>query len=199
MKGYSDWMGALIEALVKLPGIGRRSAERIIFYFLKTRKEEVRHLAQLLIAAKENIHFCKICNNFASDEICEVCANSGRDKGIICVVEDPKDVVAVEKTGSYSGTYHVLLGSLSALDGIGPQEIEIQKLLDRIKCENVREIILATNPNTEGETTALYLSHLLKPLNINVTRIARGVPVGSNLEFIDQATIIRALEGRVPA
>lgn len=198
MKGYSDWMGALVEALIKLPGIGRRSAERIIFYFLKTSKEEVRHLSQLLIAAKENIHFCKVCNNFASESLCEVCLNPGRDKSIICVVEDPKDVVAVEKTGNYSGSYHVLLGSLSALDGIGPQEIEIQKLVDRIKSSQIREVILATNPNTEGDTTALYLSKLLKPLKVQVTRIARGVPVGSSLEFIDQATIARAFDGRLP-
>lgn len=198
MKGYSEWMGALVEALIKLPGIGRRSAERIIFYFLKARKEEVRHLSQLLIAAKENIHFCKICNNFASEDLCEICSNPGRDKSLICVVEDPKDVVALEKSGSYSGTYHVLLGSLSALDGIGPQEIEIQKLLERVQKSPVREVILATNPNTEGDTTALYLARLLKPLKIHVTRIARGVPVGSNLEFIDQATLSRALEGRLP-
>ncbi len=199
VKGYSEWMSALIEALIKLPGIGRRSAERIIFYFLKAKKSEVIRLAELLIAAKENIRFCQTCNNFSAATYCDICEDSGRDRGLMCVVEDPKDVVAIEKSGSYSGVYHVLLGSLSALDGIGPAEIEIQKLLERLNKQKVREIILATNPNTEGETTALYLSRLLKPQGIKITRIARGVPVGSNIEFVDQATLSRAFEGRAPA
>lgn len=199
MKGYSEWMSALIEALIKLPGIGRRSAERIIFYFLKTKKSEVIRLAELLIAAKENIKFCETCNNFSAALHCEICDDAGRDRGLMCVVEDPKDVVAIEKSGSYSGVYHVLLGSLSALDGIGPAEIEIQKLLERLNKQKVREVIIATNPNTEGETTALYLSRILKPQKIKITRIARGVPVGSNIEFVDQATLSRAFEGRLPA
>jgi len=199
MKKYADWMGALVEGLVKLPCIGRRSAERIVFYLLKTRKEEVLRLADLLKTVKENVFFCELCHNFSDHKICEICSDPGRDKGMICVVEDPKDVIAIEKTGTYVGVYHVLLGALSALDGIGPAEIQVQGLLDRIKSGKVREVILATNPNTEGETTALYIAKMMKPLKIKVTRIARGVPVGSNIEFVDQATLSRSLEGRLPA
>ncbi|HTL47734.1 MAG TPA: recombination mediator RecR [Verrucomicrobiae bacterium] len=199
MRGYSEWMGDLVQALSKLPGIGRKSAERIVFYLLKSKREEVQRLSALMMNAKENIFFCEICHNFANAKICEICANPGRDKGVICVVEDPKDVLSVEKTQHFFGTYHVLLGALSALDGIGPDEIQIPGLVERVKKGTVREVILATNPNTEGETTALYISKLLKPLKIQVTRIARGVPVGSNLEYVDQATLARALEGRLPA
>jgi recombination protein RecR len=199
MKGYSDWMGDLVQALNKLPGIGRKSAERIVFHILKSKREDVQRLAALMTAAKENVFFCEICHNFADSKICDICANASRDKGVICVVEDPKDVVFIEKTQHFFGTYHVLLGVLSALDGVGPDQIQIQGLLDRIKKNPVREVILATNPNTEGETTALYISKVLKPFKIQVTRIARGVPVGSNLEYVDQATLARALEGRLPA
>jgi recombination protein RecR len=198
MKGYADWMAQLIESLVKLPGIGRRSAERIVFHLLKTNKLEVSRLSTLIQAVKDNILFCETCHNFANTKICHICNDSGRDRGIICVVEDPKDVIAVEKTGSYVGVYHVLLGALSALDGIGPDEIQIMDLMKRIKEGKVREVILATNPNTEGETTALYLTKLLHGLNVKITRIARGIPVGSHIEYADQATLSRALEGRLP-
>lgn len=198
MRGYAEWMSKLVEALSKLPGIGRRSAERIVFYLLRTSREEVSTLAQLLQAVKANVSFCRICHNFSDGEICHLCSDAGRDPGLICVVEDPKDVIAVEKTGAYAGLYHVLLGSLSALEGIGPDEIQIADLLKRIKDSRVREIILATNPNTEGETTALYLAKVLKPFGIKTTRIARGIPVGSHLEYTDQATLSRALEGRLP-
>lgn len=207
MKGYADWMGQLIEALSKLPGIGRRSAERIVFHLLKTNKQDVSKLAGLILSVKENVYFCEICHNFANSKICHICNDPGRDRGIICVVEDPKDVIAIEKTGSYAGVYHVLLGALSALDGIGPDEIQIADLLKRIKEGKVREVILATNPNTEGETTALFLTKLFKDLsaksgsasngNLKITRIARGIPVGSHIEYADQATLSRALEGRV--
>lgn len=199
MKGYADWMGQLIEALVRLPGIGRRSAERIVFHLLKDKRDEVRKLASLLLAVKENVFFCETCHNFADSKTCYICSDPGRDRGVICVVEDPKDVIAIEKTGTYVGIYHVLLGVLSALEGIGPDEIRIADLLKRIKEEKVREVILATNPNTEGETTALYLSKVLKPFHLKITRIARGIPVGSHIEYTDQATLSRALEGRVPA
>ncbi|MBI3306443.1 MAG: recombination protein RecR [Candidatus Omnitrophica bacterium] len=199
MKGYAEWMERLIEALTKFPAIGRRSAERIVFYLLKTRREEVQELAALLKAVKENVHFCSLCHNFADHETCHICSDPGRDRGMICVVEDPKDVLAIEKTGTYVGVYHVLLGALSALDGIGPGEIQIADLLKRVKEGKVREVILATNPNTEGETTALYLAKMLKSLHVKITRIARGIPVGSNIEFIDQATLSRSLEGRLPA
>ena len=199
MKGYADWMSQLVEALVKLPGIGRRSAERIVFHLLKTQKAEVSKLSALLTAVKENVFFCELCHNFADQKHCYICSDPGRDRGLICVVEDPKDVIAIEKTGTYVGIYHVLLGVLSPLEGVGPDEIQIAGLLRRIKEEKVREVILATNPNTEGETTALYLSKILKPFNIKVTRIARGIPVGSHIEYTDQATLSRALEGRLPA
>jgi recombination protein RecR len=199
MKGYSEWMSKLITALSRLPGIGKRSAERIVFYLLRTRPEEVEELATLLTAVKEKTLFCEVCHNFSDEKICHICSDPGRDKGMICVVEDPKDVVAIEKAGTFVGVYHVLLGALSALEGIGPSELQISGLLKRIKENKVREVILATNPNTEGETTALYLAKVLQPLKVKITRIARGIPVGSLVEFMDQATLSRALEGRVPA
>ena len=199
MKGYADWMAQLVEALTKLPGIGRKSAERIVFHLLKTSKQEALRLSSLITSVKENIFFCQICHNFADNQICHICADSGRDHGLICVVEDPKDVIAVEKTGSFAGVYHVLLGVLSPLEGIGPDEIHIGDLLKRVKQDKAREVILATNPNTEGEATAIYLGKVLKPLHVKVTRIARGIPVGSHIEYTDQATLSRALEGRLPA
>lgn len=198
MRGYADWMSQLIEALARLPGIGRRSAERIVFYLLKSNREEVERLSRLLISVKKNVTFCKACSNFADAELCCICADPGRDRGLICVVEDPKDIIAIEKTGTYVGLYHVLLGFLSALEGIGPDEIRIAELVRRVRENKVREVILATNPNTEGETTALYLAEILKPLKVKVSRIARGVPVGGHIEYTDQATLSRALEGRLP-
>ena len=198
MRGYAEWMSKLVEALTKLPGIGKKSAERIVFHLLKTSREEVSGLSKLLLAVKENVSFCKTCHNFADSEICHICSDAGRDKGLVCVVEDPKDVISVEKTGVFAGVYHVLLGSLSALEGIGPDEIQIADLLRRVKEQKVREVILATNPNTEGETTALYLGKVLKPLGLKVTRIARGIPVGSHIEYTDQATLSRSLDGRLP-
>lgn len=197
-RGYADWMSQLVDALVRLPGIGRRSAERIVFYLLRANREEVLKLASLLHAVKENVFFCEICHNFSDAKICHICSDPGRDRSLICVVEDPKDVIAIEKTGSYVGVYHVLLGALSALEGVGPNEIQIPGLLRRVKEENLREIILATNPNTEGETTALYLAKILKPFKVKITRIARGIPVGSHIEYADQATLSRAFQGRAP-
>ena len=196
MKGYSDWMSQLVGALSRLPGIGRRSAERIVFYLLKTRREEVEELAHLLKAVKENVIFCEICHNFSDQKICHICRDPGRDQGLICVVEDPKDVIAIEKTGAFVGVYHVLLGALSALEGIGPGELRIQDLVERIKKRRVREVILATNPNTEGETTALYIAKILKPLSVKISRIAHGIPVGSMVEYADQATLSRAMAHR---
>ena len=195
MKGYSAWMGDLIEALNRLPGIGRRSAERMVFYLLKAPKAEVLRLASLLNSIKENVFFCETCHNFSDGKLCHICSDPGRDHGLVCVVEDPKDVVAIEKTGSFAGVYHVLLGALSPLEGIGPDEIQIGDLVKRVKDGKIREVILATNPNTEGETTALYLAKILKS-SVKVTRIARGIPIGSHIEYTDQATLSRALEGR---
>lgn len=196
MKGYADWMAQLVEALSRFPGIGRRSAERMVFYLLRANRDEVAKLSSLLTAVKENVFFCKTCHNFADREICYICSDPGRDNGVICVVEDPKDVIAIEKTGAYIGVYHVLLGVLSALEGVGPEDIRISDLLKRVKESKVREVILATNPNTEGEMTALYLAKVLKPRGVKITRIARGIPMGSQIEFTDQATLSRALEGR---
>lgn len=192
-------MAQLVDALAKLPAIGRRSAERIVFHLLKANREEVANLARSILAVKENVFFCDLCHNFSDQKICHICSDPGRDQGMICVVEDPKDVIAIEKTGIYTGVYHVLLGSLSALDGIGPEEIQIADLIRRVKEGRIREMILATNPNTEGETTALYLAKIMKSYQVKVTRIARGVPIGSHIEYSDQATLSRALEGRVPA
>ena len=189
-------MARLIEALNRLPGIGQRSAERIIFYLLKSPLEESSHLADLLKEVREGTRFCKVCNNLSDAETCRVCENPTRDRGLLCVVEDPKDVVSIEKTGAYHGLYHVLLGSLSPLEGVGPEELRIQNLLRRVKQEKFREVILATNPNTEGEITALYISEVLKPYGVKASRIARGIPVGSAIEYMDPATLQRSLEGR---
>ncbi len=199
MRAYSNLMTQLIEALSKLPGIGRRSAERIVFYLLKTRKDETLVLGELIRQLRESVTFCSVCHNFSDQKICHICSDPARDQGVICVVEDPKDVSAIEKTGEYAGVYHVLLGALSPLDGIGPEQIMVYDLLDRVKKKKIREIILATNPNTEGDTTALYLARVLAPLKVKVTRIARGIPVGSHIEYTDQATLSRALSGRQPA
>jgi recombination protein RecR len=196
MKAYSELMTKLVESLSRLPGIGKRSAERIVFYLLKTKKEEVLVLGTLIQQLRESVIFCGVCHNFSDQKICHICSDAGRDQGLICVVEDPKDVAAIEKTGGYSGVYHVLLGALSPLDGIGPDQICIADLLERVKQKKIREIILATNPNTEGDTTALYLAKVLAPSKVKTTRLARGIPVGSHIEYTDQATLARALSGR---
>lgn len=196
IRGYTERMAQLVEALNRLPGIGRKSAERIIFYLLKSPLEESTHLAGLLKRVKVETRFCKRCHNLSDHETCRVCEDPARDHGLLCIVEDPKDVVSIEKTGSYSGLYHVLLGSLSPLEGVGPEELRLRDLLRRIKEESIREAILATNPNTEGETTALYIAEILKPYPVKLTRIARGIPVGSAIEYMDPATLQRALEGR---
>ena len=189
-------MSQLVSALSKLPGVGRRSAERMVFYLLKSKREEVEELSRLLTAVKDNVLFCEACHNFSDQKICHICRDPGRDRGLICIVEDPKDVIAIEKTGVFVGIYHVLLGALSALEGIGPGELRIQDLTERIKKGRVREVILATNPNTEGETTALYIAKALKPYSVKVTRIAHGIPVGSMVEYADQATLSRAMDHR---
>ena len=196
MKNYPDFLFQLINAISKLPGIGKRSAERIVFYLLKTRAEEVQQLSVLLGDLRKKTLFCERCHFFSDEKLCHVCSDPGRDQGIICVVEDAKDVIAFEKTGTFMGTYHVLLGALSALEGIGPSELQIQKLIERVKAQKVREVVIATNPNTDGETTALYLAKVLKQMGVKASRIAHGVPVGSLVEFSDQATLSRALEGR---
>ena len=195
-RGYSTRMGKLIEALNRLPGIGQRSAERIVFYLLKTPLEETLQLGELLKEVRSETRFCKDCHNLSDAEVCRICEDPARDRGLLCVVEDPKDVVSMEKAGSYNGLYHVLLGRLSPLEGVGPEELKIRNLIRRVKEEKFREVILAMNPNTEGETTALYLAEVLKPLDTQVSRLARGIPVGSAIEFMDPATLQRSLEGR---
>jgi recombination protein RecR len=192
----SDSLNQLIEEFSQLPGIGRKSAQRLALYILKLPKDEVIKIAQALVNVKEKMKYCSNCWNFTETDPCEICRSSKRDTNIICVVEEPSDVLALEKTHEYKGLYHVLGGSLSPLEGIGPDDLKIKELLTRIS-PTVEEIILALNPDIEGEASTIYLSRLLKPLGVKVTRLARGIPIGGDLEFADEATLTRALEGRV--
>ena len=185
----------LIEQFARLPGIGRKSAQRLAFYVLDMPEEKAREFAQAILDAHEKIHTCKVCCNLTDDELCPVCRSGSRDKSTICVVEEPKDVFALERAGEYNGLYHVLHGAISPLSGIGPDQLRIKELLNRAK-EGVREVILATNPDVQGEATAVYLSRLLTPLGIKVTRIAHGVPVGGELEYTDDVTLMKSIEGR---
>lgn len=189
---------AVIE-LSKLPGIGRKTAQRLVFYLLKTQRPEVEMLAQALLALKDNVQHCSQCFNLTESDPCALCANPKREHGLICVVEEANDVLALENTSEYRGLYHVLGGALSPLDGIGPDDLRIRELLQRLQTSSagISEVILATNPNTEGEATAIYLLNLIKPLGIKISRLARGLPVGGDLEFTDEVTLSRALTGRV--
>lgn len=197
MSAYSDLLTRLMKAFATLPGIGPKSSERIVIHLLKSSDAEVREIARLMIETKEKTFFCEQCRNLSSNKICHICEDPSRDRSVVCVVGDPKDVASIEKTGSYKGLYHVLFGALSPIEGIGPEELRLDQLLRRIHEEKIKEVILATNPNTEGDTTALYLAECLKGgEQVKVTRIARGVPVGSHLEYVDQATLQRAMEGR---
>ena len=191
----SNSMNKAVEELSRLPGIGKKSAQRLVFYLLKIPREEVSELAQSLINVKDKAAYCSICFNITESDPCAICTNPGRDKSIICVVEEANDVVAFEKTGDFKGLYHVLGGTLSPLDGIGPDDLKIRELIVRL-ADEVKEVILANNPNTEGEATALYITKLIKPLGIKMTRIARGIPVGTDLEYADEITLSKALEGR---
>ncbi|HWP47114.1 MAG TPA: recombination mediator RecR [Candidatus Limnocylindrales bacterium] len=193
---YTESVAKLIDELVKLPGIGEKTAQRLTFFLLKMPVEDVRRLAKALIDLKEKIGYCSECGNLTEKELCNICSDPRRDRKVICVVEEPNDLLAIEKTGGYKGVYHVLMGSLSPLEGVGPDDIQIKSLLNRIQRESRNEIILATNPNVEGEATAMYISRLLKPLGIKITRIAHGIPVGGDLEYADEVTMARALEGR---
>lgn len=186
----------LVKRLSQLPGIGRKTAQRLAMYILKLPRDEVVSLAKAIVSAKDRVKYCSTCYNITEDDPCIICASPKRDRSSICVVGEPSDVFALEKTNEYNGLYHVLGGALSPLDGVGPEGLRIKELLSRITPE-LREIILALNPNVEGETTALYISKLLKPLGVKVSRIARGVPIGSELEHSDEATLARALEGRI--
>ena len=195
MAYYAKPLERLIEELSRLPGIGPKTAQRLAFYILKMPEERVSSLAEAILQAKESITYCSICGNLTDVDPCSICEAPYRDKNVIMVVEDPKDVVAIEKTRDYKGLYHVLHGAISPLEGIGPDDIKIKELLARITPE-VKEIILATNPNVEGEATAMYLAKLLKPLDVKVTRIAHGIPMGGDLEYADEVTLTKALEGR---
>ncbi|MCX6374864.1 MAG: recombination mediator RecR [Armatimonadetes bacterium] len=193
---YPKPLAKLVGALEKLPGIGPKSAQRMAFYILKTSDEEARALTEAINEVKEKITQCKVCFNFADRDLCEICSSDKRDKTTICVVSEPRDVIAMEKTNEYRGVYHVLQGVISPMDGIGPEMLRIRELQQRITTDSISEVILATNPTIEGDTTAMYLAGILKPLGVKVTRIAHGMPVGGDLDYADQATLIRALEWR---
>jgi recombination protein RecR len=193
---YPEPVARLIDALQRLPGIGPKTAQRLTFYLLKRPAEEVRELGDALVAMKEKITYCRVCFNVTDEDPCRICGDPRRDPNVICVVEEPNDLLAMERTGEFRGRYHVLLGALSPLDGIGPDDLKIRELLARLEGKEMAEVILATNPNVEGEATALYLAKLLRPLAVRITRIARGLPVGGDLEYADQVTLSKALEGR---
>lgn len=193
---YSGHINKLIEELASLPGIGGKSAQRLAFYLIGLPKERVKRLADSIVDARENVQYCKKCFTLTDGDICPICANENRDHKTIMVVENARDLAAYEKTGKYDGVYHVLHGAISPMLGIGPGDIKLTELVQRLQSEQVDEVIIATNSSLEGETTAMYISKLIKPTGIKVTRIASGVPVGGDLEYIDEVTLLRALEGR---
>lgn len=200
MNNNSDTLETLIEQFSKLPQIGRKTALRLAMFITRQPREEVEKFSQALIDTKDKLKFCKVCCNITEFDVCRICDSAKRSDTVICVVEEPQDVIAIEKTNEFKGKYHVLHGIISPLDGIGPNEIRIKELLSRLNSSNgtrVEELILALNPTVEGETTILYLSRLIKPFEIKITRIARGIPIGSDLEFADEVTLAKALEGRV--
>ena len=196
MSFFPASLETLIDKFAALPGIGRKSAQRLAFHVLSLPETEALSFAQAITDAKSSVHCCRICQNLTEGDICAICESDRRDKGTICVVSEPRDVLSIERGQEYNGTYHVLHGVLSPMSHVGPDDIRIKELLVRVAEENVEEVIMATNPDTEGEATAMYISRLLKPFNIRVTRLAYGIPVGSNLEFADDATLNRAIEGR---
>lgn len=196
MSNYTESIEKLIGALNRLPGIGRRSSERIIGYILDASVDEIKNLSESISKVKNSVRFCRICNNLSESELCRICEDNRRQKDIICIVEKPSDVTAIEKAGNFSGVYHVLMGSISPLEGRGPADLKIDNLLHRIKENNIKEIIIATDADTEGETTAIYLTKLIKPLGVGLSRIGLGLPVGSNLEYADSTTLSKALESR---
>jgi recombination protein RecR len=189
-------MARLVEELAKLPGIGPKTAQRLAFYIISGSKANAESLAEAIVEAKEKIIYCSICSNLTEENPCRLCSSGGRDGSMICVVEEPKDVIAIERTREFKGLYHVLHGAISPIDGIGPGDIKVKELLERLRDDRVQEIILATDPNVEGEATAMYLARLLKPLGVKVTRMAHGMPVGGDLEYVDEVTLAKALEGR---
>ncbi len=193
---YSGYINRLIEELSSLPGIGSKSAQRLAFYLINQPKETVKRLADTMVEAREKVRYCTVCCTLTDQEICPICSNAKRDHGTIMVVENTRDLAAYEKTGKFNGVYHVLHGAISPMLGVGPNDIRLKELMQRLQSEQVEEVIIATNSSLEGETTAMYISKLIKPTGIKVTRIASGVPVGGDLEYIDEVTLLRALEGR---
>ena len=196
MKEFPNAMERLTEQFARLPGIGGKTAQRLAFFVLGLPNEEAQAFADAIVEAKKTVKTCPVCQNLTDAEICPVCADPNRDHGIVCVVAEPKDVIAMERAREYRGTYHVLHGVISPLNHVGPNEIRVKELLARMENGEVREVIMATNPDVEGEATAMYLSRLLRPLGVKVTRLAYGIPVGSRLEYTDEVTLLRALEGR---
>lgn len=196
MPDYAPTITKLIDELKRLPGIGQKTAQRLAFHLLREDREQALALAEAIREAKEKIRECSVCNNITDTDPCQYCTSVTRSRGTICVVEEPPNIVAVEKTRQYNGLYHVLGGALSPLQGVGPEQLKIKSLIERLKGGQVEEIILATNPTAEGEATAVYLSKLIKPLGVRVTRIAMGIPVGSDLEYADEVTMMKAMEGR---
>ena len=197
MKGFPQSMNTLVNEFSKMPGIGPKTAQRLAFFILKGSEGDAKNLADAILKVKDKVRFCKTCNNLSDSEICDICSNPSRDKHILCVVEEPNDVISIEKMQRYNGVYHVLLGELSPLDGVGPKDLKIDELIKRAKKNRIKEVIIATDSNTEGEATALYIIKVLRPSGVKLTRIASGIPVGANLEYADQATLTRAFEGRV--
>ncbi|MFM7685149.1 MAG: recombination mediator RecR [Actinomycetota bacterium] len=196
MAHYTQPVQALIDELGRLPGVGPKSAQRIAFHLLKLPNDDVARLARAITEAKAKVRFCARCWNVAEQEHCPICLDDRRDPGVICVVEESRDIVALEKTGEFKGRYHVLQGAMSPLEGIGPEQLRMKELFARIEPEDVREVILCTNPNTEGEVTAMYIARMMKPFGVRITRLASGLPVGGDLEYADELTLGRALEGR---
>lgn len=196
MSRYTESIEKLIESLIKFPGVGRRSAERIVNYIISAPRLEIQALIEALSKTKNNVRFCSVCNNLSEEDLCRVCKDERRLKDTICIVGKPSDVTAIEKAGTYHGHYHVLLGSISPLEGRGPGDLKIEGLLERVKRNQIKEVIIATDADTEGEITAIYLTKLLKPLGVQITRIGLGLPVGSNLEYADSATLAMAIGSR---
>ncbi len=197
MDYYVSPLQNLIDEFRKLPGIGSKTAQRLAYHVLNLPEEKAFKFSEAIVEAKRKIIYCKVCQNFSDSEVCSVCANPARDKSVICVVENPRDVIQMEKTNEFKGVYHILHGAISPMDNIGPEDIRIKELMTRISEGGVREVIMATNPNLEGETTAMYISKLVKPFGVKATRIAHGVPVGGELEYADEVTLTRALQGRI--
>ena len=196
MAGHTPAVEDLIDTLAKLPGIGKKTAARLAFHILRSSHEDAQALARSIMRVKERIGLCRICFNIAEGELCPICRSPQRDGTVLCVVEEPNDLIAIEATGIFKGTYHVLHGAIAPLDGVGPQELKIAELLERLQHEGIKEVILATNPTIEGDATALYLAKVIKPLHITVSRIAQGIPAGGDIEYVDTRTMSRSLEGR---